>query len=224
MTPPDIIVEHVEVDSPADDAAQPAELSRARYKQALHIGYVEMERIVEDIILSEFHRIGEYLLENGYKAEIIVFDTNCELEGKLYVCGAGLKIERGFMKNAIVYTGDPHQFKFVLQTQNYAMRTTEQTVDYHKLTPNWFHKRVKDFLKKSVRDTDWSHLDDLFSDDWEVLEAPFSVKIKNEYGYFNEVAKADTIDEAFIIGSDITKKLGSEPDLLLIDKNGREVC
>lgn len=224
MTPPEIIVQHVEVDSTEDNAAKPAEMSRARYEQALHIGYVEMERIVEDIVLSEFHRIGEHLMENGYKVEIVVFDTECELEGKLYICGAGLKIERGYMKNAIVYTGDPHEFKFFLQTQNYASRTTEQTVDYHKLTPNWFHKRVKAFLEKTTRDVDWSHIDRLFTDDWEVLESPFSVKIRNEYGYFNEITKAKTIEEAFLIGSKIAEKLGSEEGLLLVDKNGREVC
>ncbi len=194
-----------------------------RYRQSLHIGYVEMERIVEEVITSEFTRIGELLMENGYEVEVIVFDTESELTDKLFVCGAGLRLSRGFMNNAIVYTGDPHSFQFVLQTENFASRTTEETVDYHKLTPNWFYKRVIKFMESSCREIDFSHIVAQFSDDWEMYEGPFSVKIKNDYGYYNEIATAETIEKAFRVGSIAVQGNFSEDELLVVDKNGREV-
>lgn len=194
-----------------------------RYRQALHIGYVEMERIVEEIIISEFTRIGEVLLEHGYEAEVVVFDTQSELDDRLYICGAGLRMTKGYMKNAIVYTGDPHCFQFVLQTQNFASRTTEEVVDYHKLTPNWFYKRVKYFMQTSCRNVDFSHIEKHFPNDWEMFEPPFAVKLKNEYGYYNQIASADTIEEALQKGSYAVKGSFQEEDLLVVDKNGREI-
>lgn len=194
-----------------------------RYRQALHIGYVEMERIVEDVIVPQFNRIGELLMERKYEVEVIIFDTESELNDKLYVCGAGLRISKGFMNNAIVYTADPHSFQFILQTQNYASRTSEEIVDYHQLTPKWFHNRVKNFMESNCRGIDFSHIEESFQDDWEMFEGPFSVKIKNQYGYYNEIDTADTIEMAFRVGSIAVKGNCSEDDLLVVDKNGREV-
>ncbi len=217
-----------ETDSSNDEAAQALEqpevlLDHKRYRQALHIGYVEMERIVEDVIVTEFTRIGEVLMAHGYNTEVIIFDIESVLDGKLYVCGAGLRMSRGFMNNAIVYTGDPLSFKFILQTQNFASRTTEEMVEYHKLTPNWFHKRVKRFMQTTCREIDISHIEEHFTDDWEMLEAPFSVKLRNEYGYYNEIASAPTIEKAFKIGSYMMEEYHVEDGLLVLDKNGREV-
>jgi hypothetical protein len=198
-------------------------LSEARKRQALHIGYVEMERIVEEVIVAEFTRIGELLLEYDYNVEVVVFDTESEVDGKLYVCGAGLRVNRGSMKNAIVYTGDPHRFKFVLQTQNFASKTSEETVEYHRLTPNWFHSKVKGFLSSSFREVDFSHIENSFTDDWQVMEGPFSIKIKNDYGYYNEVASAETLEQAFQVSSYAAEEHYAEEDLIVTDKNGREV-
>jgi len=182
-----------------------------------------MERIVEEVIVAEFTRIGELLMEHNYTVEVVVFDTESELDGKLYVCGAGLSVNRGSMKNAIVYTGDPHSFKFVLQTQNFASKTSEETVEYHQLTPNWFHSRVKKFMSSSFREVDFSHIEDYFTDNWQIMEGPFSIKIKNNYGYYNEVASAETIERAFQISSYAAEEHYAEEDLIVTDKNGREV-
>lgn len=198
-------------------------LSEGRKRQSLHIGYVEMERIVEEVIIAEFTRIGKLLMDNDYSVEVVVFDTESELDGKLYVCGAGLRVTRGSMKNAIVYTGDPQSFSFVLQTQNYASRVSEESVDYHRLTPNWFHSRVNNFLRSTFRDVDFSDIEDLFTNDWEMLEGPFSIKIMNEHGYYNEISRADTIELALQICSYAAEMYYAEEDLIVTDKNGREV-
>ncbi len=198
-------------------------LCEARRRQAIQIGYTEMERIVEEVIVSEFTRIGELLMDHGYTVEVVVFDTESELDGVLHVCGAGLSVNRGFMKNAIVYTGDPHSFQFVLQTKNFANKTSEEMVEYHRLTPNWFHSRVKKFMSSSFREVDFSHIEDYFNDDWHMLEGPFSIKIKNEYGYYNEVANAETIERAFQISSYAAEVHYAEEDLIVTDRNGREV-
>ena len=197
--------------------------SEARKRQALRIGYVEMERIVEEVIVTEFTRIGELLMKYNYTVEVVVFDTESELDGKLYVCGARLSVNRGSMKNAIVYTGDPYSFQFLLQTQNFASKVSEESVAYHKLTPNWFHSRVKNFMNSSFRDVDFSHIEHFFKDDWEMLEGPFSIKIKNNYGYYNEIATAETIEQAFTISSHAAEVQYSEENLIVTDKNGREV-
>ncbi len=197
--------------------------SEARRRQSLHIGYVEMERIVEEVIVAEFTRIGKLLMEYQYSVEVIVFDTDSEIDGKLYICGAGLCIKKGSMKNAIVYTGDPQSFRFVLQTQNFASRVSEESVEYHRLTPHWFHSRVKNFLSSSFREVDFSHLEDLFDNDWEMLEGPFSIKIRNDYGYFNEIASSETIEQALQICSYAAETHYNEEDLIVTDKNGREV-
>ena len=198
-------------------------LSDGRKRQSLHIGYVEMERIVEEVIVAEFNRIGKLLMTYDYEVEVVLFDTESELDGKLYVCGAGLSVNKGSMKNAIVYTGDPHRFKFVLQTQNFASKTSEESVEYHRLTPNWFHSKVKDFLSSSFREVDFSDIEDSFTDDWQMMEGPFSIKIKNNYGYYNEVASAETIERAFEISSYVAEEHYSEENLIVTDKNGLEV-
>ena len=198
-------------------------LTEARKRQALHIGYVEMERIVDEVIVAEFTRIGKLLMKYDYDVEVVVFDTESELDGNLYVCGAGLRVNKGSMKNAIVYTGDPHSFKFVLQTQNYASRTSEESVDYHKLTPNWFYSRVKKFMKSSFREVDFSKIEESFTDNWEMMQGPFSIKAKNEYGYYNEVATAETIERAFQISSYAAEVHYAEDSLIVVDKNGVEV-
>jgi len=182
-----------------------------------------MERIVEEVIVAEYTRIGELLMSHDYNVEVVVFDTESELDGELHICGAGLSISKGHMKNAIVYTGDPHHFQFTLQTHNYANKTTEELVEYHKLTPNWFHKRVKEFMSSTFREVDFSHIEDLFTDDWEMLEGPFSIKIKNDYGYYNEVASAESIERAFQISSYAAEVHYNEDDLIVTDRNGREV-
>lgn len=182
-----------------------------------------MERIVDEVIVAEFTRIGQLLMKHDYDVEVVVFDTESELDGNLYVCGAGLRVNKGSMKNAIVYTGDPHSFKFVLQTQNYASRTSEESVDYHKLTPNWFHSRVKKFMKSSFREVDFSKIEESFTDNWEMMKGPFSIKAKNEYGYYNEVATAETIERAFQISSYAAEVHYSEDSLIVVDKNGVEV-
>jgi hypothetical protein len=206
---------------PNEPLLQP--LSEARKRQSLYIGYVEMERIVEEVIVSEFTRIGELLMKYNYDVEVVVFDTESELDAKLYVCGAGLSVKKGSMKNAIVYTGDPHSFRFVLQTQNFASRVSEESVDYHKLTPNWFHSRVKRFMSSSFREVDFSDIEDFFTNDWEMLEGPFSIKIKNNYGYYNEVANAATLEKALQMSSYAAGMLYAEEDMIVTDKNGREV-
>lgn len=198
-------------------------LSEDRKRQSLHIGYVEMERIVEEVIVAEFTRIGELLMQYNYSVEVVIFDTESEIDNKLYVCGAGLSVNKGSMKNAIVYTGNPESFEFVLQTQNYANRQSEEIVAYHKLTPNWFHSRVKKFMKSSFREVDFSHIEEYFSDDWQMMEGPFSIKIKNDYGYYNEVATAETIERAFQISSYAAEEHYPEDSLIVVDKNGREV-
>mgnify|MGYP000194534378 CR=1 FL=1 len=207
----------------ARNELQTEPLCEARRRQAIQIGYLEMERIVEEVIVSEFTRIGELLMDHGYTVEVVVFDTESELDGVLHVCGAGLSVNRGFMKNAIVYTGDPHSFQFVLQTKNFANKTSEEMVEYHRLTPNWFHSRVKKFMSSSFREVDFSHIEDFFTDDWHMLEGPFSIKIKNEYGYYNEVASAETIERAFQISSYAAEVHYAEEDLIVTDRNGREV-
>jgi hypothetical protein len=206
---------------PNEPLLQP--LSEARKRQSLYIGYVEMERIVEEVIVSEFTRIGELLMKYNYDVEVVVFDTESELDAKLYVCGAGLSVKKGSMKNAIVYTGDPHSFRFVLQTQNFASRVSEESVDYHKLTPNWFHSRVKRFMSSSFREVDFSDIEDFFTNDWEMLEGPFSIKIKNNYGYYNEVANAATLEKALQMSSYAAGMHYAEEDMIVTDKNGREV-
>jgi hypothetical protein len=158
---------------PNEPLLQP--LSEARKRQSLYIGYVEMERIVEEVIVSEFTRIGELLMKYNYDVEVVVFDTESELDAKLYVCGAGLSVKKGSMKNAIVYTGDPHSFRFVLQTQNFASRVSEESVDYHKLTPNWFHSRVKRFMSSSFREVDFSDIEDFFTNlNWTKIEENYN--------------------------------------------------
>jgi len=195
----------------------------SRKRQALLIGYVEMERIVEEIIVAEFKRIGKLLMDCGYTVEVVVFDTECVIENKLYICGAGLSVKKGSMKNAIVYTGEPHLFQFTLQTKNFASRMTEEKVDYHRLTPNWFHSRVKNFMSTAFRDVDFSKIETLFSDNWYLHEGPFSIKVRNDYGYYNEVAIADTIDKAFRICSDVAEEHFVEEKLIVVDKYGVEM-
>jgi len=194
----------------------------ARYRQALHIGYVEMERIIEEIVSSELTRVGEFLLAEGFKVELVICDTESELDGKLYLCGAGLHITRGFMENAVVFTGDPSTFTFVLQTQNYASRTTEETVEYHKLTPAWIHKRLRHFLKNYLQEIDLNLIEEHFKNDWDQLEGPFSIKVKNDYGYYNEIATAETLERAFQISSFAAQTHYHEDDLIVVDKHGHQ--
>lgn len=198
-------------------------LCEARLRQAMHIGYIEMERIVEEVIVTEFNRIGELLMENDYKVELVLYDTMSDIDDKLYVCGAKLSIKRGYMRNSITYTGNPQYFQFVLQTRNFASRTTQETVEYHRLTPQWFHSRVKHFLKNTFREVDLTHLDDLFTDKWDNMEGPFSIKIKNDYGYYNEIAKAESLERAFHISSYAAEAHYAEEDLIVMDRNGTEV-
>jgi len=217
-------VDQTTVDQTTEEPEESYEVQMGRYRQALHIGYVEMERVVDEVIIPEFTRIGELLMEHNYEVEVIVFDTEYELDEKMFICGAGLRINKQNKKNAIVYTGDPHSFQFVLQTQNSDSHLTEEAVDYHKLTPIWFHKRVIAFMQSNCAEVDLSDIESSFSDDWEMYQGPFSVKIKNEYGYYNEISSEETIESAFRAGSiAIRGEFAKEDDLLVIDKNGREV-
>ena len=221
--PPSTLPESVSNDTGVETAPKLSK-DEMRYRQALRVGYVEMERIVEEIIVSEFTRIGEVLLEYDYKVEVVVFDTECEFSDKVYICGAGLRITSGYMTNAIVYTGCPHSFQFVLQTTNFANKVTEEYVEYHKLTPIWFHRRVRFFIENNFRKVDLTRIDNFFTDAWDELEGPFSVKMMNKHGYYNEIAKVDTVEEAFQLGSYATQGQCKAEDLLLVDINGKEFC
>lgn len=195
----------------------------SRIKQAIQVGYVEMERIVDEIITKEFNRLGKVLMKRNYNVEIILFDTQSEIDGQLHLCGAGLSITRGYMKSAIVYTGDPHNFQFSLQTQNFANKSQESIVEYHKLTPNWFHSNLKRFIAESFRDVDVSDIEKMFVDNWHLMEGPFQIQVKTNTGEYEVVAEADTIDRAFQVSSYAAELHYHEEDLIVTDKNGKEV-
>ena len=78
-------------------------------------------------------------------------------------------------------------------------------------------------MSATFREVDLSHLEDLFTDDWDIMEGPFSIKIKNEHGYYNEVASAETIERAFEISSYAAEMHYAEEDLIVTDRNGNEV-
>ncbi len=196
----------------------------SRIKQAIQVGYVEMERIVDEIVTKEFNRLGEVLMKQDYNVEIILFDTESEIDGKLHLCGAGLSITRDTMKNAIVYTGDPYNFQFSIQTQNFANKSQESIVEYHKLTPKWFHNNLKQFIADSFRDVDVSEIENMFNDDWLLMEGPFQVKVKTVTGDYEVVAEEDTIDRAFQVSSYAAELHYHEQDLIVTDKNGKEVA
>lgn len=194
-----------------------------RIKQAIQVGYVEMERIVDEVITTEFERLGEVLMKHDHAVEIILFDTESEIDGSLHLCGAGLSIGGEEDKSAIVFTGDPHNFQFSLQTQSEKHDGSECSVDYHKLTPNWFHNNVRQFVQESFPDVDLSEIQGMFVDDWHIMEGPFSIKVKIDEGTYEEVADAESIERAFQICSYAAELHYNEEDLIVTDKNGVEV-
>ena len=194
-----------------------------RIKQAIQVGYVEMERIVEEVIIAEFERLGEVLMKHDHEVEIILFDTESEIDGSLHLCGSGLSIGSDENASAIVFTGDPHNFQFSLQTQSPTVENLEYTVDYHKLTPSWFHNNVKQFIKESFSEVDLSEIEGMFVDDWHIMEGPFSIKVKIDDGTYEEVADADSIERAFQICSYAAELHYNAEDLIVTDKNGVEV-
>ncbi|MFC4992587.1 hypothetical protein [Rubritalea tangerina] len=197
---------------------------RERYRQAVRIGFVEMERITEEVVIPEFEKVGEILMESGYDVEVVVFDTESNVCDDLFVCGAGLRVSRGHMHSAIVYTGDPYRFEFTLQTHNYVGQVTEIDVEYHKLTPYWFHKSVLKFLNGTFPEVDFSGFAETDEDQWRVMEGPFTVKLEDEDGEFQTVAEADTIEEAMKMASMFCTAFKSEDKLVLEDRMGRKVC
>lgn len=197
---------------------------RARYRQAVRIGFVEMERITEEVVIPEFEKVGEILMDAGYTVEVVVFDTESNVCDDLFVCGAGLRISRGHMDSAIVYTGDPYRFEFALQTHNYVGAITELNVAYHKLTPVWFHRNVLSFLLDSFPEVDFTDFAETEEDQWLVMEGPFTVKLEDESGDYQTVAESDTIEEAMKMASMFCSESKSEDKLVLMDKNGQKVC
>lgn len=197
---------------------------RERYRQAVRIGFVEMERITEEVVVPEFEKVGEILMEAGYDVEVVVFDTESSVCDDLFVCGSGLRVSRGHMHSAIVYTGDPYRFEFTLQTHNYVGQITEIDVEYHKLTPYWFHKSVMNFLANTFPEVDFSDFAETEVDQWRVMEGPFTVKLEGEDGDFQTVAEAGTIEEAMKMASRFCTAFKSEDKLVLEDRLGRKVC
>ncbi len=197
---------------------------QARYRQAVRIGFVEMERITEEVVIPEFEKVGAILMDAGYDVEVVVFDTESNVCDDLFVCGAGLRISRGHMHSAIVYTGDPYRFEFTLQTHNYVGTVTEVDVAYHKLTPYWFHRNVLSFLTTTFPEVDFSDFAETEDDQWLVMEGPFTVKLEDEGGDYQTVAEAETIEEAMKMASMFCTAFKSEDKLVLEDRMGRRVC
>lgn len=199
-------------------------VQRERYRQAVRIGYVEMERITEDVVIPEFEKVGEILMDNGYDVEVVVFDTQSPVCEGLFVCGAGLRVSREDVHSAIVYTGDPYRFAFTLQTNNYVGEIVELEVEYHKLTPVFFHKSVLAFLNSTFEDVDFSSFAQPSDDVWLLMEGPFTVKLEGENGDFDTVAEAATIEEAMKVASLFCTTFKAEDKLILEDSRGRRVC
>ena len=197
---------------------------RERYRQAVRIGFVEMERIVEEVVVPEFEKIGEILMDSGYEVEVVVFDTESTVSDDLFVCGAGLRVSRGHMHSAIVYTGDPYRFEFTLQTHNYVGQVSEMDVEYHKLTPDWFHRSVMQFLAQTFSEVDFSEFAQVEEDEWRLMEGPFTVKLEGDDSSFETIAEAATIEEAMKMASRFCRALKSEDKLVLEDCTGRRVC
>jgi hypothetical protein len=197
---------------------------RERYRQAVRIGFVEMERIVEEVIVPEFEKVGSILIDAGYEVEVVVFDTESSVCDDLFVCGAGLRVSRGHMHSAIVYTGDPYRFEFTLQTHNYVGQISEMDVEYHKLTPDWFHRSVMHFLTHTFSEVDFSEFAQVEEDEWRLMEGPFTVKLEGEDGDFQNVAEAETIEEAMKMASMFCSAFKSEEKLVLEDRRGHRVC
>jgi len=122
-----------------------------RYRQSLRIGYVEMERLIDDVIIPELNRLGQILMKYNHDAEVVLFDTESEIDDKIHICGVGLRFSKDGMDNAIVFTADPHSFQFSLQASNYAGESEDIIVDYHELTPVWFHNQMKKFMEFTTR-------------------------------------------------------------------------
>lgn len=207
---------------PQNDVSQIPRCEK-RIRQAIQVGYVEMERIVDEVIITEYNRLGKILMSHDYDVEIVLFDTESEIDEKLHLCGAGLSVNKEDKASAIVFTGDPHNFQFSLQIQSFDSNTSECSVDYHRLTPNWFHSNVKQFIQESFSDVDLSELEGLFVDDWHIMEGPFSIKVKTETGDYEEIADAESIERAFQISSYAAEMHYNEEDLIVTDKNGVEV-
>lgn len=197
---------------------------RERYRQAVRIGFVEMERITEEIVIPEFEQVGAILMDSGYDVEVVVFDTESSVCSDLFVCGAGLRVSQGDKHSAMVYTGDPYRFEFTLQTHNYVGEITEQEVDYHRLNPSWFHKSVLAFLNNTFPEVDFSEFAQMDEEEWLLMEGPFTVKLEGEDGEFETVAEAETIEEAMKMASMFCTAFKSEDRLVLEDGQGRRVC
>lgn len=208
----------------ADEDARLEQIRRGRYDQAIRIGCVEMERIVEEVVVPEFDKVGEILMEAGYEVELVIFDSESPINDQIFQCGAGLRISRGRMKNAIVYTGDPYRFEFSLQTHNYVGRTTEREVAYHRMTPGFFHMHVVAFLNQTFPEVDFSSFKQAAQGDWEMLEGPFTVKLELADDVYEVVAEAHDIDEAMRLASECCGRYRSEDRLILEDSQGRKVC
>ncbi|WP_156817191.1 hypothetical protein [Rubritalea marina] len=196
----------------------------ARYKQAVRIGFVEMERIVEEVIVPEFEKVGEILYDAGYALELVVFDTDSHVSEDLFVCGAGLHVRVAGVDRAIVYTGDPYRFEFTLQTLDCTGNVEERNVEYHKLNPYWFYKSILDFLDLTFPDVDFSKYVELEEDQWQLMEGPFTVKLKPDDGDEQVIAQSATIEEAMQMASRFCAGFTTEEMLILEDSQGRQIC
>lgn len=195
-----------------------------RYKQAVRIGFVEMERIVEEVIVPEFEKVGEILYDAGYALELVVFDTDSNVSEDLFVCGAGLHVRVDGVDRAIVYTGDPYRFEFTLQTLDKDGNVEERNVEYHKLNPYWFYKSILDFLAVTFPDVDVSEYVELEEDQWHLMEGPFMVKLRPEGGEEQVIAQSQTIEEAMQMASRFCAGFTNEEMLVLEDSQGRQIC
>ena len=195
-----------------------------RYKQAVRIGFVEMERIVEEVIVPEFEKVGQILFDAGYAIELVVFDTDSNVSEDLFVCGAGLHVRVDGVDRAIVYTGDPYRFQFTLQTLDSEGKVEEFDVDYHKLNPYWFYNSILDFLGVTFPDVDFSKYVELEEDQWHLMEGPFTVKLRPKDGDEQVIAESETIEEAMKMASRFCASFTTEEMLVLEDSQGRQIC
>lgn len=188
----------------------------------LRIGYSEMERIVEETIVPEFTKVGEILMGHGYDAEIIVFDSKTELDDRLYVCAAGLNATKNDRRSAAVFNADPFQYLFNVQWKIPDSEILEDTIDYHKLTPKWFHNKLQHFFQSAFPEIDFGEL--TTSESWDIHQPPFLIKHRNAFGDFVQIAEATTLNQALRLSSiKVEKNNYKDADIIVTDKHGKEV-
>lgn len=212
----------------AEEGTTPSMLSdhdtRARYEQAIRIGCLEMERITEEIIIPQFEQIGNLLVENGYDAEIIVFDSESPTENTVYLCGSGLRISHGEDTYALVFTGDPYRFQFNLQAHALEEGKVDAQVDYHRLTPSWVFQNIQSYLTENFPQIDLTNLESSKGDDWQALQGPFTIKMQVDEDNYNIIAITEDLDEATRMGSMFCSTFHTQDKVVLFDHLDRKVC